>query len=351
MPDEEDLLCPVTSPAPAAMGMSEIPLEPHKLAFVVVFLILAGFSNWIALAYIHDFVGREPLPDIIFSWVPEQGWALGVGDLMVTLCSASAITLFILHKHRNIVMRRTLFILGMLYTFRAITMLATQLPSGYADNNYKCRRQLDPKDRTLAVYIHRVLEQTLHVGLQDIEAKMMCGDLLYSGHTLVMVICTLTINHYIPLAIRWIRWVPNMLMLIGMCCMVISRTHYTIDVFFAYCFSVGVFTLYHAFCEIDTYRERKMSVLYKLWMMRIVSWLEENVIPGRIENKLEVPFAQAIYKNCFDPMRRPRQQAKSIYDIFADSPGSSSTASSYSHSTPRENSTENPTQIVVEQKK
>lgn len=33
-------------------------VELRKLLFVLTFLTLAAFGNWIALAYIHDFVGR-----------------------------------------------------------------------------------------------------------------------------------------------------------------------------------------------------------------------------------------------------------------------------------------------------
>lgn len=33
-------------------------VQLRKLLFVLTFMVLAAFSNWIALAYIHDFVGR-----------------------------------------------------------------------------------------------------------------------------------------------------------------------------------------------------------------------------------------------------------------------------------------------------
>lgn len=46
-------------------------------------------------------------------------------------------------------------------------------------------------------------------------------------------------------------------------------------------FNAFYFSLYHAYCEIDTYRERKNSILKHLWIMWFVAWLEENVIPGR----------------------------------------------------------------------
>uniref|UniRef100_A0A915D9A9 Sphingomyelin synthase-like domain-containing protein n=1 Tax=Ditylenchus dipsaci TaxID=166011 RepID=A0A915D9A9_9BILA len=274
-------------------------LNHKKLVAVVIFLVVAGFSNWIALAYIHDIVGRDPLPDVVFSLIPEQPWALGVGDLMVTFSA--------------VLIRRTLFILGILYALRTICMLVTQLPSGYANNEEKCRRQVNYSERTFSVYARRVLEQTVHVGfqllctphlhgyVQDIEAKMLCGDLLYSGHTLIMVVCWLTIHHYLPASIKWLHYIVKMFMVLGMACMVMSRTHYSIDVLFAYCFSVGVFTIYHAFCEIDTYRERKHSILREI-----------------IENQLEIPFGQKIYRNLFDPTHRSRQQDKSMSNCSSD---------------------------------
>jgi hypothetical protein len=40
------------------MGKQELPLEIHKLIVTVFLLIVAGFSNWTVLAYIHDFVPR-----------------------------------------------------------------------------------------------------------------------------------------------------------------------------------------------------------------------------------------------------------------------------------------------------
>lgn len=40
------------------MNVASRGVELRKLLFVLTFLVLAAFSNWTALAYIHDFVGR-----------------------------------------------------------------------------------------------------------------------------------------------------------------------------------------------------------------------------------------------------------------------------------------------------
>ncbi|VDN91953.1 unnamed protein product [Brugia pahangi] len=285
-------------------------VELRKLLFVLTFLVLAAFSNWIALAYIHDFVGREALPDIVFSVVPELLWTLKVGDAMVTLCSTSFFTLLFLHKNRLIIIQRIAFIVACLYTMRTVSLLCTQLPPGYIDNNKRCRSQNNHTDRDWDIIAWRVLSQAGKLGFQDMDDEMLCGDLLFSGHTLAMVVSSLTVAYYLPDSFRPLRYIPCMLSWVGMICMVISRTHYTIDVLFAYWLSTAVFSIYHAFCEIDLIN-RKLSVLYRLWVVQIVDWLEIDITPGRLENRFEFPLLVHLYKWWSSPSRNRYYTQKS----------------------------------------
>ncbi|MCP9258065.1 putative phosphatidylcholine:ceramide cholinephosphotransferase 3 [Dirofilaria immitis] len=291
----------------------------RKLLFVLTFLLLAAFSNWVALAYIHDF---EALPDIVFSVVPELLWTLKVGDAMVTLCSTFFFTLLFLHKNRLIIIQRIAFIVACLYTMRTISLLCTQLPPGYIDNNKRCRSQNNrtgqngillhgvfyPKQENLdfrsishfPVSISKMPSKLFEI--LDMDNEMLCGDLLFSGHTLAMVVSSLTVAYYLPDSFRPLRYIPRLLSWVGMICMVISRTHYTIDVLFAYWLSTAVFSIYHAFCEIDL-TNRKLSVLYRLWVMQIVSWLEVDITPGRIENRFEFPLLVRLYKWWSNPSK------------------------------------------------
>ncbi|VDO37749.1 unnamed protein product, partial [Onchocerca flexuosa] len=154
-------------------------VELRKLLFVLTFLILAAFANWIALAYIHDFVGKEALPDIVFSVVPELLWTLKVGDAMVTLCSTFFFTLLFLHKNRLIIIQRIAFIVVLmakvvndsnfaacLYTMRTISLLCTQLPPGYVDNNKRCRSQSNRTGQKWDIIAWRVLSQAAKLGFQ-----------------------------------------------------------------------------------------------------------------------------------------------------------------------------------------
>ncbi|KAF7639562.1 PAP2_C domain-containing protein, partial [Meloidogyne graminicola] len=290
--------------------------EPIKLFVIVIFLIIAAFSNWIALAYIHDFIGRvsefgywetdrfrDPLPDIIFHFIDEQPWAIPLGDFMVMLCSISIILLFVFHKHRVVVIRRILFIIACLYSFRTLIrfcanmMLVTQLPAGYKNNEEKCRPSLNKTNKTMAIYAIRTLEQTIHVGMQDNSKQMLCGDYLFSGHSLIMIISALSISKYIDKSFKYLKWFPFCFAIIGVPCMVISRTHYTCDVIIALLASKALF--YHAYCEIEPPQERKRSVLNAFCLTKIIFWLEENngidfeiilFTPQTLMNEFEIPF-------------------------------------------------------------
>ncbi|CAB3401628.1 unnamed protein product [Caenorhabditis bovis] len=293
----------------AASSKSEI----LKCVFLFVFLFIAGVSNWAVIAYTHDFVPRQPLPDVVFSLVAEQEWASIVGDICVAVCLALLAGCLLIHAHRFIILRRVVFIAACLYSMRSVTLAITQLPSGYRDNEERCREKVSSK---FGVFIERLVEQTIRVGFQGKRA-MLCGDLLFSGHTLVMVTCSLSIAYYLPRSIKRLQYVAHLACLVGMACMVISRTHYSIDVVIAYWLSNFVFRVYHAYCEVDMCMERRKSILYSWWPCKIIDWLEESIIPGRIENRMELPWnnSKRLEQNAVDAGEHHKQSSSSTYPL------------------------------------
>lgn len=259
-----------------------------KCVFLFFFLFISGVSNWAVIAYTHDYVPRQPLPDIVFSLVGEQRWASSLGDMCVALCIVLLGALLIIHQHRGTVLKRVVFCAATLYAMRSITLAATQLPSGYTDNKGRCRDQVESK---ASVFFGRLFEQTIRIGFQS-KDQMLCGDLLFSGHTLVMVTCSLAVAYYLPKSIKPLQWVAHISCFLGMICMIISRTHYTIDVIIAYWLSNMVFRMYHAYCELDMCMERHKSILYSWWPCRIIDWLEQDIVPGRLDNRCSFPWTR-----------------------------------------------------------
>ncbi|CAD6188303.1 unnamed protein product [Caenorhabditis auriculariae] len=270
--------------------MTSTSFEPLKWLFLFVCLALAGLSNWAVIAYTHDFVPRHPLPDIMFALMPEQKWASVGGDMCVVVNLVCFGLLLFFHVHRTVILRRILFTTACLYGMRSVTLTATQLPSAYTNNSQKCRPQVDSQ---ASVFFSRWLEQSIRLGFQE-KNYMLCGDLLFSGHTLVMVNCALFVAYYLPRRIRFLQWATNIPAAFGMLCMTISRTHYTIDVIIAYWLTNFVFRIYHAYCEVDIYMERRKSILHSWWPCKVIDWLEENIVPGRIENVFSMPFVRRL---------------------------------------------------------
>lgn len=257
-----------------------------KAIFLFFFLLIAGMSNWAVIAYTHDYVPRQPLPDLVFSLVGEQRWASSLGDMCVALCIVLLGALLVVHQHRGTILKRVVFCAATLYAMRSFTLAATQLPSGYTDNRGRCRDQVESKP---SVFFGRLFEQTIRIGFQS-KDQMLCGDLLFSGHTLVMVTCSLAVAYYLPKSIKPIQWIAHVSCFVGMICMIISRTHYSIDVIIAYWLSNMVFRIYHAYCEVDMCMERHKSILYSWWPCRIIDWLEQDIVPGRLDNRCSLPW-------------------------------------------------------------
>ncbi|VDL75226.1 unnamed protein product [Nippostrongylus brasiliensis] len=267
-------------------AVSECPLV--KWIFLVCYCLAAGFCNWAALAITHDISTREPLSDMVFRLLDEQSWASRLGDYLVSVTVASFCLLLIFHRARAIIARRFLFIAGTLYSFRSITLSVTQLPPGEfflalsrleVSKTEQLRERKKGKSRQnfmdaflahLFIRLRFLSNAVLRHLFQD-KTKMLCGDMLFSGHTLSL-------------------YIPHTCALVGMVCMVISRTHYTIDILVAYWLSNFVFRLYHAFCEVDIFMERRNSVIYGMWIFRIVDWLEDDIVPGRVTNEFEFPL-------------------------------------------------------------
>lgn len=88
------------------------------------------------------------------------------------------------------VLRRIFFLGGLHYFYRAITMYITVLPK--ADPNYQCAPKLD--ELTFVTVLIRVLKLLSGMGLSINGQHIYCGDYIYSGHTMTLVMTYLIIN-------------------------------------------------------------------------------------------------------------------------------------------------------------
>lgn len=127
--------------------------------------------------------------------------------------------------------RRMFWIVGLLYVVRAFTISMTVLPSPYPNCNSQ-QRYYSPSTAAIKVILG------MHVT---------CGDVLYSGHTMVINTCVYLLINYTPIGLksltfRMVIWIVGVL---GMLCIISSHFHYTDDVIIAFIFTWSAYIVYH----------------------------------------------------------------------------------------------------------
>ena len=98
------------------------------------------------------------------------------------------------YDFRFIVLRRVFLLVGLHYYYRSITMFLTVLP--VADVSYRENYCMPPSnDTTPAVIAQRVIKLLSGMGLAINGKHVYCGDYIYSGHTMTLIMGYLVIKH------------------------------------------------------------------------------------------------------------------------------------------------------------
>lgn len=226
------------------------PKEYGKTAFALALVLISAFANGLVIGYIHQQGDdRPPLKDIVFELVPYQKWAWTMADVMVTVCGVVALVVAIFHKHNTIVLRRTALLAAVLYFLRALFLLCTYLPPPFPDTDERCLPRWNISADPLQ-FIARAFGLVFTVGYSDNSDRILCGDTIYSGHTMIYVLAGMIVWNYCPNP--WRPLIPLSMVvsvIFGIAAVIISRQHYTIDVVVALFVTVSMFYGYHVWCR------------------------------------------------------------------------------------------------------
>jgi len=191
------------------------------------------------------------------------------------------ITMILVHPKRFLIFRRGFCHLGVMNFLRGMCVLLTTLP----DANPICREQFFNEDgayKKLSVkdFLYRSFPRALYVIL-DPATNITCGDMVFSGHTVLFCMVMFGFwqycvpgqekNNHVGTMEFWAclisRWVVYVLFTWCLCLIILSKLHYTLDVFIALFLSFFVWTSYHHACEIAELRKSYS------W----IRWMEEEV--------------------------------------------------------------------------
>ncbi len=277
-----------------------LPVELHKTVSCFLLMLAVFLANLFSMTIIHDRAPEQrnstllypPLRDITFDvsadlvarnapllWIVSEIILVGT-----TVCVAGVL---IFHAHRSIVLRRFFFLLSLLFSLRLVTMNATVLP--VSDGTlYHC----DAKNRPiiLSILLSRFAEMASRLGLWLREDIQYCGNFVYSGHTVLLVMNCLMADEYSPSIV--LNVALRSLTACSMLFILMCRFDYTISLITAYYVTTRVFWIYHTFANNPSLKERdRLNQICKEWWYPVFRYLEGNV-------KTVVPNRYSKFFNC-----------------------------------------------------
>lgn len=185
-------------------------------------LLLMGRCNAIANL-------RRPMPpndillnDMAFQVLPHYDDNMPANFLVYSAIWGLSLTM-IIHPRRRSLSRRLLTVWAMIYILRCTTIISTSLP----DPNHLCRDG-------------RTLNDTIGTFFDGLS----CGDMIFSGHTVVLVLGPLMMRQAFVMP-KWARVALIMWSLAGMLGLLIVRMHYAVDILVALYLSFLMYVAYH----------------------------------------------------------------------------------------------------------
>jgi hypothetical protein len=258
-----------------------------SFAYLALVAFITAFTMTVAHVRLPDTKSYPPLPDIFLDNVPLIPWAMLMSEFMI--CSGLLIlfVIILLHKRRMIVLRRFNVICGTLFLFRSLTMVVTSL--AVPGSHLECEKLPIETDNLEAVLAH-VWSITKGGGM-TMNGVRTCGDYMFSGHTLVLTLCNLTIVEYSPKKWRGlhiITWAGNFF---GMFFILAAHEHYTIDVVMAYYITSRLFDYYHTVAITSSILNKTSPKVVKKngFQYFVFSYMEED-LQGPVVNQYEMPW-------------------------------------------------------------
>mmetsp|Transcript_20041 Transcript_20041/g.40464 ORF Transcript_20041/g.40464 Transcript_20041/m.40464 type:complete len:324 (-) Transcript_20041:103-1074(-) len=210
--------------------LTQLQKEKFLLKMNYKLLLLTGVWQYVhsvatnVAYYLH--VQRPPLTDLGFELLPALTKRTQViSEIMFFICLFATIGYALsplVYPRRNLyftlMFSRFAAILVLAQTLRIVCFLITTLPGP----NYHCRP--DSPDYAPPKTLWDIF------GRQD--AFFGCGDLVFSSHTIFVLLCALVWHKYCPF--KWVRRIVWTLVFIFGLLVVAARKHYSLDIMVAW---------------------------------------------------------------------------------------------------------------------
>lgn len=213
-------------------------LRRHSLPLAVsmLFFIVASYFNTFFQVYVQNRVidlkldHMEPLFDSGFEYFTDLSSFENLPDFWISFMAVAVFVKSFLRLRFSclmLVMKRYFFIHGCVFFLRGISIAVTFLPNPW-------------RDSCVPIHFDNIWLDPILIMMGQ---KRTCYDVLFSGHSALVTLTTLTWIQYETNSIIQMLSIP---VAIGGCFVLIAtRFHYTVDVFFGSILAAGCWGTYH----------------------------------------------------------------------------------------------------------
>ncbi|XP_060789276.1 phosphatidylcholine:ceramide cholinephosphotransferase 1 [Neoarius graeffei] len=264
-------------PLPPENERTAFPTEWYKTGVAFGYALCCFITTSVVISIVHERVPAKeespPLPDKFFDLFDRVQWAFSICEINGMLLVAIWFIQWIHLKHRSIVGRRFFFIVGTLYLYRCVTMYITTLP--VPGMHFQCAPKLFGD---WEAQVRRIMKMISGGGLSITGSHSLCGDYLYSGHTVMLTLTYLFIKEYSPRRFWLYHWVCLSLSVSGIFCILLAHDHYTVDVVVAYFITTRLFWWYHSLANQQCLKQdSQINAFSRVWWFRLFNYFERNV--------------------------------------------------------------------------
>ncbi|KAK1333656.1 hypothetical protein QTO34_006041 [Cnephaeus nilssonii] len=268
---------------------SQYPMEWGKTLLAFLYALCCFVLTTVMISVVHERVPpkevQPPLPDTFFDHFNRVQWAFSICEINGMILVGLWLVQWLLLKYKSIISRRFFCIVGTLYLYRCITMYVTTLP--VPGMHFNCSPK---KFQSWEAQLRRIMKLIAGGGLSITGSHNMCGDYLYSGHTVMLTLTYLFIKEYSPRRLWWYHWICWLLSVVGIFCILLAHDHYTVDVVVAYYITTRLFWWYHTMANQQVLKEAsQMNLLARVWWYRPFQYFEKNV-QGIVPRSYHWPF-------------------------------------------------------------
>lgn len=207
------------APRRAVVGDDSTASGCASITLAAVFFFLSLLVMMHTMNYVHyRLPSQPPLPDLGHDWIPVIR-PENVGDYPMLVSAALVVYMAFFWDRTDLsrALPRFLVTLGSMYVLRLFTISVTTLP--VTDNHCRFAR------KEIASFWRNTLMGLLTLGMKNVH----CGDLMFSGHT-IMIVLLWEVSHTYFVRYRLLNWTVTMASLTAFFLIVATRSHYTVDV-------------------------------------------------------------------------------------------------------------------------